>query len=91
MTPADRARKILLGTGMCLLFVFAVGLSSGRYSTSPEIGWVFPIIGILLVGIGIAKGSLGQQFPDAVPNSPNIPLEITVPLTSVIAHDTSPV
>ena len=64
MTPADRARKILLGTGMCLLFVFAVGLSSDRYSTSPEIGWVFPIIGILLVGIGIAKGSLGQQFPD---------------------------
>jgi len=64
MTPADRARKILMGTGMCLVFVFAVGLNSGRYSTSPEIGWVFPILGALLIGSSLQKGSLGQQFPD---------------------------
>ena len=30
MTPADRAKKVLMGTGMCLVFVFAVGLNSGR-------------------------------------------------------------
>ena len=64
MTPADRARKILLGTGMCLVFVFAVGLSSGRYSTDPEIGWLFTIIAAILIGVGLRKGNLGQQFPD---------------------------
>ncbi|MGB1660030.1 MAG: hypothetical protein ACPHHS_06005 [Candidatus Poseidoniaceae archaeon] len=64
MTPADRARKILLGTGMCLVFVFAIGLDSGRYSSQPEIGWIFPVFGLLLIGIGFRKGSLGQQFPD---------------------------
>lgn len=64
MTPADRARKILMGTGMCLVFVFAVGLNSGRYSTTPEIGWIFPILGALLIGSGLQKGSLGRQFPD---------------------------
>ena len=32
---------------------------------------------------------IGQQFPTAVPNSPNTPLEIIVPFTSLISHDTS--
>jgi hypothetical protein len=64
MTPADRARKILLGTGMCLMFVFAVGLSQGRYSLDFDIGLVFPFIGIFLIGMGVMQGSLGQQFPD---------------------------
>ena len=64
MTPADRARKILLGTGMCLVFVFAVGLSSGRFSSNPEIGWFFPIMAALLIGAGLMRGNLGQQFPD---------------------------
>ena len=64
MTPADRARKILLGTGMCLVFVFAIGLDSGRYSSQPDIGWIFAVFGLLLIGIGFRKGSLGQQFPD---------------------------
>lgn len=64
MTPADRARKILLGTGMCLVFVFAIGLDSDRYSSQPEIGWIFPVFGLLLIGIGFRKGSLGQRFPD---------------------------
>ena len=64
MTPAERARKILTGTGLCLLFVFAVGLGSDRYSTSPEIGWIFPFLGILLIGLGVRKGSIGHQFPD---------------------------
>ena len=64
MTPADRAKKILIGTGMCLLFVFAVGLESDRYSASPGVGWVFPLIGIILIVFGIRKRNLGQQFPD---------------------------
>jgi hypothetical protein len=64
MTPADRARKILLGTGMCLMFVFAVGLSQGRYSLDFDIGLVFPFIGILLISMGVMQGSLGQRFPD---------------------------
>ena len=64
MTPADRARKILLGTGMCLVFVFAIGLDSGRYSSQPDFGWIFPVFGLLLIGIGFRKGSLGQQFPN---------------------------
>ena len=64
MTPADRARKILLGTGMCLMFVFAVGLSQGRYSLDFDIGLVFPFIGIFLISMSVMQGSLGQQFPD---------------------------
>ena len=64
MTPADRARKILMGTGMCLVFVFAVGLNSGRYSANPEIGWLFPILAALLIGAGLRKGNLGHQFLD---------------------------
>lgn len=64
MTPADRAKKILLGTGLCLVFVFAVGLNSGRYSANPEIGWVFPILAAILIVAGLRKGNLGQQFPD---------------------------
>ena len=64
MTPAERARKILLGTGMCLVFVFAVGLSQGRYSLDLDIGLMFPLLGILLISAGVMRGSLGQQFPD---------------------------
>ena len=64
MTPADRARKILLGTGLCLVFVFAVGLSQERYSLSFDIGFLFPIFGVLLIVMGMMRGGLGQQFPD---------------------------
>jgi hypothetical protein len=46
------------------MFVFAVGLSQGRYSLDFDIGLVFPLIGILLIGMGVMQGSLGQQFPD---------------------------
>ena len=64
MTPADRARKILIGTGMCLIFVFAVGLNTGRYSADVQVGWVFPLLGAILIGIGLIRGGLGRQFPD---------------------------
>ena len=64
MTPADRARKILIGTGMCLMLVFAIGLDSGRYSMDLQLGWMFPLIGLLLIGIGFMRTTLGQQFPD---------------------------
>ena len=30
----------------------------------PEIGWLFPIIAAILIGIGVRRGNLGQQFPD---------------------------
>lgn len=64
MTPADRARKILTGTGLCLMFVFAVGLQSDRYSTRPDIGWIFPLVGILLIALGMKAGAFSRQFPD---------------------------
>ena len=64
MTPADRARKILIGTGMCLIFVFAVGLNTGRYSTDVQVGWAFPLLSAILIGIGLIRGGLGRQFPD---------------------------
>ena len=46
------------------MFVFAVGLSQGRYSLNLDIGLMFPLLGILLISAGFIRGSLGRQFPD---------------------------
>jgi hypothetical protein len=65
MTPAERAKKLLLGTGLCLVFVFAIGLSNDRFSmTSLDLGWLFLIIGVLMVGLSLTNGSFTSQFPD---------------------------
>lgn len=65
MTPAERAKKLLLGTGLCLIFIFAIGLSNERFSiTTLDAGWLFLVAGIFMAGIGLTKGSFTSQFPD---------------------------
>jgi hypothetical protein len=65
MTPADRAKKLLLGTGLCMVFVFAIGLSNERFSlNSLDVGWLFLLFGISMIGLSRTKGSFSSQFPD---------------------------
>ena len=65
MTPAERAKKLLLGTGLCLVFVFAIGLSNERFTlNSLDIGWLFLIFGLSMVGLSFTSGSFFSRFPD---------------------------
>ncbi len=65
MTPAERAKKLLLGTGLCLVFVFAIGLSSERFTIKTlDAGWLFLIAGMLMTGVGLTRGGFTSQFPD---------------------------
>ena len=65
MTPAERAKKLLLGTGLCMVFVFAIGLSNDRFTLkSLNEGWLFLIFGITMVGLSFTNGSFSSQFPD---------------------------
>ena len=65
MTPAERAKKLLLGTGLCMVFVFAIGLSNERFSIeSLDLGWLFLVLGLSMIGLSLTKGSFSSQFPD---------------------------
>ena len=65
MTPAERAKKLLLGTGLCLVFVFAIGLSSDRFTLNTlDIGWLFLIFGIIMIVLSFTNGSFSSRFPD---------------------------
>ena len=65
MTPAERAKKLLLGTGLCLVFVFAIGLSNDRFTlASLDTGWLFLIFGLAMIGLSFTSGSFSSRFPD---------------------------
>tara|TARA_A100001037_G_scaffold283705_1_gene289398 strand:- start:1398 stop:1733 length:336 start_codon:yes stop_codon:yes gene_type:complete len=69
MTPADSARRLLLGTGLGLLLAGGFGLLSGVISIEePSIGFVIPLIGLLLLALagptGKGEGPLGKWFPN---------------------------
>ena len=65
MTPAERAKKLLLGTGLCMVFVFAVGISNDRFTlTSLDVGWLFLIFGIGMIGLSFTNGFFSSRFPD---------------------------
>ena len=69
MTPADSAHRLLLGTGLGLLLAGGFGLLSGVISIEePSIGFVIPIIGLMLLALagptGKGEGPLGKWFPN---------------------------
>tara|TARA_B110000444_G_C18850916_1_gene605511 strand:- start:6499 stop:6834 length:336 start_codon:yes stop_codon:yes gene_type:complete len=69
MTPAIRAQRLLLGTGLGLLLASGMALISGVISIEePEIGFIFPLIGLILLVLagptGKGQGPLGSLFPN---------------------------
>ena len=69
MTPASSARRLLLGTGLGLLLAGGFGLLSGVISIEePSIGFVIPLIGLVLIALagptGRGEGPLADWFPN---------------------------
>ena len=69
MTPAVSAQRLLVGTGLGLLLASGLALISGVISIEkPEIGFVFPLVGIILLALagptGRGEGPLGGFFPN---------------------------
>ena len=69
MPPASSARRLLLGTGLGLLLAGGFGLLSGVISIEePSIGFVIPLIGLVLIALagptGRGEGPFAEWFPN---------------------------
>ncbi len=69
MTPAESAHRLLLGTGLGLVLASGLGLISGVLSIeNPSIGFVIPVLGIVLLGLAgptsRGEGPLKALFPN---------------------------
>ena len=69
MTPASSARRLLLGTGLGLFLAGGFGLISGVVAIeTPSIGFLVPLIGLILIGLsystGRGEGPLAKWFPN---------------------------
>ena len=69
MTPASSASRLLLGTGLGLFLAGGFGLISGVIEIeTPNLGFIVPIIGLLLIGLsyptGKGEGPLSNWFPN---------------------------
>lgn len=67
--PSDSASTLLLGTGMGCFLITGIGLIQGRMGFDTlAVGWLFPIIGVLLLvlskSIVSGSGPLAGTFPD---------------------------
>ena len=67
MSPADSARRLLLGTGLGLLMASGLALISGVLSIEePGLGMIVPFIGLILLGLsgptGRGEGPLSAWF-----------------------------
>ena len=69
MTPAQSARRLLLGTGLGLLLAGGFGFVSGIISVNTfTAGYLVPFAGIVLITLskstGIGEGPLSKWFPN---------------------------
>ena len=69
MTPASSARRLLLGTGLGLFLAGGFGLISGViHLDEPSIGFVIPLLGLILIALsgptGRGEGPLSNWFPN---------------------------
>ena len=69
MNPAKSAQRLLTGTGLGLLLASGLGLISGILSIeNPSIGFVIPLVGIILLALSIptgrGEGILSRYFPN---------------------------
>jgi hypothetical protein len=67
--PSDSASTLLLGTGIGCFLIAGFGLVQGRMNLETmNVGWLFPIIGLLLIilskSVLSGTGPLSQTFPD---------------------------
>jgi len=67
--PSDSASSLLLGTGIGCFLITGFGLVQGRMSLETmSLGWLFPIIGVVLVllpkFIRSESGLMAHLFPD---------------------------
>lgn len=67
--PSDAASTLLLGTGIGCFLITGIGLLQGRMELDAlTVGWLFPIIGTLLLvlskSIISGAGPLSGAFPD---------------------------
>ena len=80
MTPAVRAQRLLLGTGLGLLLATGMALISGVISIEePDIGFIFPLIGLILLALsgptGKGQGPFGSLFPNENTDSMTMRIE----------------
>jgi hypothetical protein len=67
--PSDAASTLLLGTGIGCFLITGFGLVQGRMNLETvSAGWLFPIIGLLLIILSKSVlsgiGPLSHMFPD---------------------------
>tara|TARA_B100001996_G_scaffold342283_1_gene296813 strand:+ start:349 stop:684 length:336 start_codon:yes stop_codon:yes gene_type:complete len=90
MTPAIRAQRLLLGTGLGLLLASGMALISGVISIEePGIGFIFPLIGLILLALagptGKGQGPLGNLFPNE--NTESMTMRIEAELMDTKRYD----
>jgi hypothetical protein len=67
--PSDAASKLLYGTGLGLFLVAGFGLIEGRMELNElGIGWIFVLIGTILIGLGNTLGNGSGPLTEAFPN-----------------------
>lgn len=69
MSPAKSAQRLLIGTGLGLILASGLALISGALDVEqPEIGFVVPLFGLILLTLsgptGRGEGPLGTLFPN---------------------------
>ena len=67
--PSDAASTLLLGTGIGCFVIAGFGLVQGRMNLETmSVGWLFPIIGLLLIilskSVVSGIGPMSRMFPD---------------------------
>tara|TARA_B100001093_G_scaffold508715_1_gene571445 strand:- start:18370 stop:18711 length:342 start_codon:yes stop_codon:yes gene_type:complete len=78
-TPSDAAASLFLGTGIGCFLITGFGLFEGRMSLDEaSIGWAFPVLGAVMIGLSNAVRSSGGFLSTAFPKEDEAALESRV-------------